>query len=272
MSAANAPSLPDIEQVPDSERPHVREFEQDGYTIFRGVLDPALIAEADAHVDWLLIKNPDLRPEQLHHELAQCDPFWQRLVSDDRLLDIAEQFIGPDIALFATHYICKPPRTGQQVLWHQDGVFWPLDPMRVVSLWLAVSDSSPDNGCLRVVPGTHQRELQQWRERTDVGNVLGAEIDADVDEQDAVDLALAPGDVSVHHPTIVHGSTANTSERWRRGLTIRYIPTSTRITDPEASSPLLLRGQAVTGINSYLARTPYDPARHMPFAGADAWS
>lgn len=96
-------------------------YQNEGYVLFRKVLDPALIGEANTHVDWLLKKHPDHRPEHLHHYLCQKDPFWIRLVSDDRLLDIAQQFIGPNIALFGTHYICKPPHTGQAVLWHQDG-------------------------------------------------------------------------------------------------------------------------------------------------------
>ena len=59
------------------------------------------------------------------------DPFWVRLVGDQRLLDIAKLFIGPNIALFASHYIAKPPGEGQAVLWHQDAHYWPLEPMEV---------------------------------------------------------------------------------------------------------------------------------------------
>lgn len=246
-------------------------YQREGYVIFRDVLDPGLVAEADRHVDWLLERHPELGPEELGHILARTDPFWFRLVSDPRLLDIAEAFIGPDIALFATHYICKPPRTGKPVLWHQDGAFWPLDPMEVITLWVAVTSSDRDNGCLRVIPGTHRLDLQQLRESKDVDSVLGREIDQAVDEARAVDLALEPGDVSVHHPNIVHGSDANTSDRWRRGLTIRYIPTSTRITDPEAASPFLVRGRPVDGVNTYLPRPTFRPGEAMPFAGSEQW-
>jgi len=76
------------------------------------VLDAELVAEASLHVDWLMERNPDLRPEHLGHKLLGSDPFWLRLVSDPRLLDIAELFIGPDIALFGSHYISNPPATG----------------------------------------------------------------------------------------------------------------------------------------------------------------
>jgi len=234
------------------------------------VLDRALIAEADEHVDWLLRQNPELRPEQLGHRLARDDPFWLRLVSDERLLDVVEQFIGPNIALFATHYICKPPRTGQPVRWHQDGAFWPLEPMDVITLWLAVTESDRGNGCLRVIPQTHTTELQGMKETDDPDSVLRKEIDAQIDDAQAVDLVLQPGDVSVHHPNILHSSNANTSDRWRRALTIRYIPTSTKITRPDEASPFLLRGRAVEGVNAYNAMPRYRAGVHMAFSGCDA--
>jgi phytanoyl-CoA hydroxylase len=226
-------------------------YERDGFVVFRNVLDAGLIAQASEHVAWLQQRHPELRGEDLGNELVAEDPFWVRLVSDDRLLDLAERFVGPDIALFASHYICKPPYSGRPVLWHQDGAYWPLKPMRVVTLWLAIDDSTPENGCLRVFPGSHREHLHELREREDVDSVLGSESAAEVDESVAVDLTLSAGDVEVHHPNIIHGSNANTSPKRRCGLTIRYIPTSTRITSKEQPFPsaLLLRGKP--GVNIY---------------------
>ena len=249
------------------------DFEREGYTVFRNVLDAALVAEASRHVEWLMARNPGVRPELLDHELLGKDPFWLRLVSDPRLLDIAELFIGPNIALFASHYISKPAYDGKAVLWHQDGSYWPLAPMDVVSLWVAVDESTPDNGCMRVVPRTQQRELQKTRRRDDVDSVFGSGMDVSVvDETAAVEVVLAPGDVSVHHPNVVHGSNANRSPRRRCGLTIRYIPTSTRITSDQAwPSAFLLRGRAVAGINNYLPFPRYEAGTHMPFRGCESW-
>ena len=188
------------------------------------------MAETRGHIEWLMEKHPDLRPEFLHTSLVIDDPFWVRLVRDERLLDIVEEFIGSNIALFASHYICKPPYDGKPVLWHQDASYWPLKPMEVISIWLAVSDSTRKNGCMRVIPKTHKSNLHEYIERNDVDNVLGSSIDPElVDESKAVDLELNAGDLSIHHPNIIHGSDANNSSKWRRGLTIRYIPTSTKI-------------------------------------------
>jgi phytanoyl-CoA hydroxylase len=249
------------------------EFDRQGYTIFRNVIDADLIAEASRHVDWLIEQNPGIRPERLGHQLVGSDPFWLRLVSDPRLLDIAEQFIGPDIALFASHYISKPAGDGQPVLWHQDGSYWPLEPMNVVSLWLAVDDSTPENGCVRVIPGTHNLELQELERRDDVANVLSSGMDETaVDEAAAVDMVLRAGDVSIHHPNVIHGSNANLSPRRRCGLTIRYIPTSTRIiSESPWPSAFLLRGKAVAGINAYLDFPAYLDGRHMAFRSCRAW-
>ena len=93
---------------------HLRsEYAREGLTIARGVIDEDLVEEGRQHIEWLAKKNPDVRPEQLGHTLMTQDAFWVRLIGDDCLLDVAEQFIGPNIALFASHYIAKPPRDGQ---------------------------------------------------------------------------------------------------------------------------------------------------------------
>src|SRR5229473_1043123 len=115
----------------------IQRYEREGYAVFRNVLDPALMRQVNEHVAWLLTK-PGVTPENIGHHERSSDPFWLNLVGDDRLLDIAEKFIGPDIALFASAYVSKPPRDGMPVLWHQDGSYWPIEPMKVVSLWLAV--------------------------------------------------------------------------------------------------------------------------------------
>ncbi len=267
---------------------HIGEYNNDGFTIFRNAIDASLVAETRSHIDWLLEQHPGTRPEMLTHDMITRDAFWVRLVSDPRLLDIAEAFLGSDLALFASHYICKPPGIGQAVLYHQDGGYWPLEPMEVVTLWLAVDRSDQGNGCMKIIPGTQDSDLKEVQKRSDIENVLGSGIDESyVDEDRAVDVVLDPGDVSVHHPNIIHGSYANTSERWRRGLTIRYIPTSTRIVtessnpDIESSvrldagpfpSAFLLRGSADSGVNIFNAWPNYNPDSSVDFAGSDRWN
>jgi ectoine hydroxylase-related dioxygenase (phytanoyl-CoA dioxygenase family) len=145
--------------------------------------------------------------------------------------------------------------------------------MEVVTLWLAIDRSTPENGCMRVIPGTQHMALQEMHKSTEVRNVLSSEIDPTlVEESRAVDLVLEPGDVSVHLPSIIHGSNANNSPMRRAGLTMRYIPTSTRITTPDPwPYSFHVRGQAVPGVNIYQPRPKYVPGEHMPFRGCEAW-
>lgn len=247
-------------------------FEQGGYAVVRNVIDADLIDEARRHVDWLISKNPDRRPEWLSEDLMPHDPFWLRLVSDDRLLDVVEQFVGPDIALFASHHIAKPPHDGQPVLFHQDGAYWPLEPMKVVTIVLWLDDTCSENGCLRVIPGTHRLELQETRERKDIPNVLDYTIDEGAyDESAAVDLELQAGDISLHHPHVIHGSNANTTNGWRRGLNIQYIPTATRITELDWPCAFHLRGKTVPGVNQYQPFPKYVLGEHFAFRGCEAW-
>jgi hypothetical protein len=125
---------------------------------------------------------------------------------------------------------------------------------------------------MKVIPGTHSLELQQMEKATEEA-VLDRQIpDEFVEESQAVDIVLAPGDVSVHNPKIVHGSHANRSPKRRAGLTIRYIPTTTRIlTDEPWPSTFLLRGKAVPGINDYNPWPRFSEDRHMPFRGAETY-
>jgi phytanoyl-CoA hydroxylase len=238
-------------------------YGREGYVVVRGVLDAQRVEDASRHVDWLLERHPELAGEDLGHELVGDDPFWLDLVSDPRLLDLAAAFVGDDLALFASHYICKPAGSGRPVLWHQDAGYWPLDPMVAVTLWLAVDASTPENGCLRVVPGSHCGGVHERRVRSDVVSVFGDESAVDVDEDLAVDVILEPGDVEIHHPALLHSSGPNHSDSRRCGLTIRYIPTSTRIlTESQPyESAFLLRGDP--GVNVYRDRPMFDPDRHF---------
>lgn len=240
------------------------QYDRNGYLVFPEVLDPELVRLASEHVEWLQRRNPDVRPEALHHHLMWDDPFWIRLISDSRLLDRVEGIIGPDIALFASHYICKPGGDGLPVLWHQDGSYWPLEPMEVVTAWLAVDDSTAENGCMRVIPGSHKGPRLAHREHAQQA-VLHTEIDpSEVDESRAVDVEIPAGGISLHHPWLVHGSNPNHSPRRRCGLTIRYIPTTTRITREDWTT-FLFRGKPIPGINTYSPVPDYRPGDH--FAG-----
>jgi phytanoyl-CoA hydroxylase len=252
-----------------------QQYDEHGYAIVRGAIDAGLAAETAGHVHWLARENPGVRPEKFFHNFLIDDPFMHRLVSDERILDLIEPFIGPDIALYAPHYIAKPPGDGKPVLWHQDGYYWPLEPMEVITVWLAGTASTRANGCMRVLPGTQNMRLLSRREMVDVDEeqfVLNSQVHPSlIDDSDVVDLELDAGDLSIHNPRIIHGSEGNTSDSWRIGLTLRYIPTSTRVKS-DGWRNILVRGQPDPhNGNLYAERPRYVPGVTMAFRGAEAW-
>ena len=251
------------------------EYDEKGYCIVRNAIDAELAEETVNHVHWLVERHPAVRPERLHHSLLVNEPFMHRLVCDDRLVDIAAQFIGPNVALFAAHYIAKEPNIGQAVQWHQDGSYWPLEPMKVTTLWVAGTDSTVATGCMRVLPGTQNNRLLKHSEMVDLDTdkyVLSVGIPlGKIDDTDAVDFELKAGDISIHNPMIIHGSNANTSDRWRVGLTLRYIPTTTKVTKAGHEN-ILCHGDIVPEVeNVYAKRPAYVEGKHMPFSGCEAW-
>ncbi|MFG2531416.1 phytanoyl-CoA dioxygenase family protein [Streptomyces sp. NPDC048516] len=253
-------------------------YEEHGFAIIRNVIPEDLLAEARAHVEWLTAKYPELRPEHFHHPLIRNDAFWVRLISDPRLVDIGEHFLGPDLACFTAHYVCKPPYDGHPVLWHQDGAYWKLTPMNALTVWLAIDESTTRNGCLRMIPGSHKLPLHEPSLRTDQPNMLFSEADSGLvdewaEQQGIVDIELNPGDVSIHHPHLLHCSEANTSPKRRCGLDIGYISTATRIeSDGLYLDPVLVRGTRAEGVNNYRDLPRYSPGESIPFAGHETWN
>ena len=254
------------------------EYATQGFAIIRNAIPKDLLQETRAHVEWLTQKYPDLRPEHFHHPLIRNDAFWVRLVTEPRLAEIGKHFLGPDIACFTAHYICKPPIDGQPVLWHQDGAYWKLSPMQALTVWLAVDESTSENGCLRIIPGSQEIPLYQPSPRTDTPNMLYSAADEELvqrwaDERGIVDIELNPGDVSIHHPHILHCSEANKSPKRRCGLDIGYITTSTRISsDGLYLDPILVSGEAKEGINTYRRYPLYEPGESIAFAGHEEWN
>lgn len=256
----------------------LNEYEKNGFAILRNVLDKELLTEAREHVEWLGRRYPHLRPEEYHHPLMRNDAFWVRLVTDKRLVNIAELILGPDLACFTSHYVCKPPRDGRPVLWHQDGAYWKLQPMEALTVWAAIDESTTENGCLRIIPGSHALPIHAPSVRTDVANMLYSETRKEIvrdwtEKAGVVEIELQPGDVSIHHPNILHCSEANTSEKRRCGLDIGYIATSTRVANEGLYlDPILVRGKARAAANHYRKYPAYSPLESIAFHGREAWN
>ena len=152
---------------------------------------------------------------------------WQ-MATDSRVLDAIQEVMGADIMLLSTHFFCKypDPEAKHFVAWHQDVTYWGLQPPEAHTAWVAVDASDVENGCMRVIPGSHKNGIATHGESAKAGNLLSINqeiLDEFVDDSQAVDLVLAPGQISIHDGQTFHASNPNTSNRRRCGLTLRYI-------------------------------------------------
>ncbi|MCL4744665.1 MAG: phytanoyl-CoA dioxygenase family protein [Burkholderiaceae bacterium] len=171
-------------------------------------------------------------------------PWLNALVRDPRILDAVESVLGPDLLCWSSQFFAKPSGDPSYVSWHQDGTYWGLSSPDVITAWLAFTPSTPESGCMRVIAGTH-REIVRHEDRFAADNMLsrGQEIAVRVDLEQAVDLVLQPGEMSLHHVLIFHGSEPNRSSWPRIGYAIRYIPTHVHQTSAQArESATLVRG------------------------------
>ncbi len=167
-----------------------------------------------------------LGAERRRDQLAENFDWARELIAHPRIVAAASAVLGAEVASWGTLLLCKPPRDDAYVAWHQDAEYATfLNGTRAVTAWVALTDSTPENGCMRVVPGSHRRKLPHV-ERHAPGNILsrGQELAVEVDERDAVDLVLRAGEMSLHDFNLVHGSRANRSATTRTGFIIRYAP------------------------------------------------
>ena len=168
-----------------------------------------------------------------------------RLAAHPKVLDAVESILGPNVLIWGSRWFPKQPGDRSYVAWHQDATYWGLDPPNLVTAWIALTESTRANGCLRVVPGTHLDPLRPQRETNDPDNALsrGQEIAVEVDESQAVDLQLQSGELSLHHVGIVHSSQANSSNKPRIGIAVRYLSPDVRQDGSERQFAILARGK-----------------------------
>ena len=225
-------------------------YRSDGFAVGGRLLDDGELSKLRGGIDALISGlHERQRPENMPSVHYQ-NKYFRDLFLSDKLVDVAEQVLGPDIALFTTYIISKRPGDGLAVDWHQDAAFFPIKPMETFTLWLAVDDSDDQNGCLRVIPGSHRsRSVLSHAVDTVSGTTLPLSMDK-IDTSEAFDIELRAGEYSVHDPYILHGSRPNTSSRRRCGITIKYIPTYVKI-DRTFRSPT---GFDWKNIRVYLAR------------------
>jgi non-heme Fe2+,alpha-ketoglutarate-dependent halogenase len=241
----------------------VERYRRDGYLCPLGVLSSEQAAHYRATLEAAEAAAGGSLPGPFRHKPHLVYGWAQELIRQPAILDAVEGIIGPDILAWETVFFTKEPRTSDFISWHQDITYWGLDQEGdVVTAWVALSPSTPASGCMRVVPGTHLREVVPHADTFGANNMLsrGQEIAVEVDEAHAVDLVLQPGQMSLHHVKIFHGSRQNGSDDRRIGFAIRFLPPHVRQQVGAADSATLVRGEAHYGYFELEPSPAYDLA------------
>ena len=183
-------------------------------------------------------------PKRQNQKLHMLAPWLNAIVRSPAVLDAVESVIGPDILCWNGGFFTKNAGDGKFISWHQDSTYWGLSHPDVITAWVAFTPSTVEAGCMQVIPGTQTAEQVAHKDTFAPGNLLsrGQEIAVEVDKSQAVDVVLRPGEMSLHHVRIFHGSEANNSGKRRIGYAIRYIPTYVRQVSGPRTSAFVVRG------------------------------
>ena len=214
----------------------IEHYRREGWVIPRFRLPGSRVTAMVQALDALIAANPGVRPEKLvsahvegdNGEGVRGSRAFLELARDPQIVELVSGVIGDDIILWGCHVFCKPAEEGFETPWHQDGHYWPIRPLANCTVWVALEESSVENGSLRVIPRSHVgRQLHEHlhEDRNDL--TLNQRLaHGTFDETSAVDLELQPGEMSLHDVYMIHGAAANTSRKRRTGVALRYMPTT----------------------------------------------
>jgi ectoine hydroxylase-related dioxygenase (phytanoyl-CoA dioxygenase family) len=204
----------------------LKSYHESGYLLYRDqVFDEGELVELEGifleHRD----KDRDKRGDEFDTPHFQDKRLLEFLLAPT-LLDLVECIVGPNIVLWSSHFICKDPFVGRATPWHEDSTYWMgrlSSYDKIVTVWLALDDVDRENGCMRVIPGSHiEGGFSSYKPVDGSMNTFETEI-SDIDPSEAVAFEQRRGQCSLHDGRIRHGAAANTSSRRRLGYTMRYI-------------------------------------------------
>ncbi|MEM1301634.1 MAG: phytanoyl-CoA dioxygenase family protein [Pseudomonadota bacterium] len=226
----------------------VAHYNREGFVQPFDVFDSAEIEENRTQVDAMMAALGQAGNYGINCYQARLAQIWD-IATHDLILDHVQDLIGPDIICWASAILSKKPRDPKQVPWHQDASFWNLSPARTVTVWLAIDDADESNSAMRFIPRTHRMGALETAS-ADSTSVFHIETAGAETLGQPFTNTLKAGQISLHADMLVHGSLANTSDRRRCGLTLRYCPPDVRITDAnwaQGVEPILCRGSDPSG-------------------------
>ena len=214
--------------MPNLSSEQINQYNKDGYIAPIDVLSKDEATEVKKEIEYIEKKWPD-ELEGLGRNYAHLiSPVLDKVSHNSKILDAVESIIGKDILVCGTTLFIKNPDQKGFVSFHQDAKYIGLEPHNWVTGWVAITDSNEENGCMRMLKGSHKEDLKFHNQKFDENNLLtrGQTVE-NVPINETTPVILKAGQLSLHHPQIVHGSGLNKSNDRRIGFAIQsYIGTN----------------------------------------------
>jgi len=223
----------------------IEQFHSDGYVFPIDVLAASEVADLRGQLETFEASQGGHLEATQRNKSHLLFKWVDDLIRDPRILDPVSELIGEDLLCWNTLFWIKEEGSGSFVSWHQDTRYWGLSSEKVVTAWLALSPARVENGCMRVLPGTHAGDVMAHEDRYDENNMLtrGQEISEGVDEDAAVHMPLEAGQMSIHNYRLAHASGPNNGADRRIGLSMHFMPPDTAQIVGEWDSAALVRGR-----------------------------
>ena len=205
----------------------IARYRQDGIVVPRTGFDAATVAALRDKLERFLVAQKITDTDYVP-DIIERDPSWLEIGTRPEILDAVAQLIGEDLIIWGSALFCKAGKGGRATPWHQDGHYWPIQPLATVTAWIAIDDVNTENSCLRVIPGSHRDKVSYSHDTDNSDTIILNQVLKPEHLQSAPprDIELSPGKFSIHDVYLIHGANPNNSGKRRAGMVFRYMPAS----------------------------------------------
>ena len=206
----------------------VKQYNKEGYIAPIDALTKEQVLATRKEIEIIEKEMPNEINKSGRYNVHLISPKLDEIVHNSKVLDAVEKIIGRDILVCSTTLFIKDPKQCGFVSYHQDAKYIGLEPYNWVTAWVAITDTNEENGCMRMWSGSHKNDLQYHNQKFDENNLLtrGQTVE-NVPMNETKSVILKAGQISLHHPKVVHGSGLNKSNDRRIGFVIQsYIGTN----------------------------------------------
>ena len=206
----------------------LKDYEDRGFVTPIDVLTSEEATKIKEEIEYIEKKWPDELIGLGRNNVHYISPIFDQVCHNSKILDAVESIIGKDILVGGTTLFIKDPDKKGFVSWHQDAKYIGFEPHNWVTAWLAITDANEENGCMRMWSGSHKEKIKKHKDTFNENNLLTrGQTVQNVPLEDTTPNILKAGQLSLHHPMIVHGSGSNKSNTRRIGFVIQsYIGTN----------------------------------------------